>query len=77
MIVFPQHFVSLRDTVVLSAPLSSGLMAADHSTALSEEAGGVRTEIITSLVEKGADINTQVIQNRGSRKNRLLSVWNV
>lgn len=31
--------------------------------------------VITSLVEKDADINTQVRQNHSSRNKRLLSVW--
>lgn len=76
MSVFPQHFVSKR----YYAPFSCrgmGFNGTDHATALSEEAVGVQPEIITSLVEKGADINTQVRQNHRSRNSMLVSVWNV
>lgn len=65
--------VSKRYCAPFSRPVV-GFDGRDHSTALSGEAG---SEIITSLVEKGEDINTQVRQNPSSRNNRLLSVWNV
>lgn len=63
MTVFP-HFVSLRDTVYLSAPLSVASMAVitQHSFVRGEGEG---------------DINIKVRQNHSIGDNRPLSEWNV
>lgn len=54
--------VSKRYCILFSHPIM-GLDGSYHSTAEPQEAvggGGVTPKINTSLVEKGADINTQV-----------------
>lgn len=55
------------------APFSCPVMGFDGSGLSMGRPESVQPEILTSLVEKEADINTQVRQSHSSRNSRLLS----